>query len=213
MKSFFASFFGTLAALAVLIGAVAIGLAILISGATVEPESTADFKPGSYLVLDLSDQIQDAPLQNEGLENLAELLGDKGAHLLQARQITRALQAAASDPDIAGLYLSGQDPSLARGSGFAALREIRDAIAAFRAAGKPVKAWLSFAGTREYYLASAADEVVLDPFGAILVPGLAYQPVFYAGAFEKFGVGVQVTRVGKYKSAVEPYTQIGRAHV
>ena len=41
----------------------------------------------------------------------------------------------------------------------------------------------------------------------VLLPGLASHPVFFAGAFEKFGVGVQVTRVGKYKSAIEPYTR------
>jgi protease-4 len=48
---------------------------------------------------------------------------------------------------------------------------------------------------------------VLDPYGAVAMPGLASQPMFYAGAFEKFGIGVQVTRVGKYKSAVEPYVR------
>ena len=45
-----------------------------------------------------------------------------------------------------------------------------------------------------------------DADGAVVMPGLASQPMFYTGAFEKFGIGVQVTRVGKYKSAVEPFT-------
>jgi len=207
MKSFFASFFGTLAALLALMVAGAAVVAVLINGAELQRETTDEPKPGSFLVLDLSDPIQDAPTRNEGLESVVEMLGDRNAHILQARQVTRALQAAASDPDIAGLYLSGQTPSLPRGSGYANLEEIRSAIVAFRSTGKPVKAWLSYAGMREYYLASAADEVLLDPFGAILVPGLATQPMFFAGAFEKFGVGVQVTRVGKFKSAVEPYTR------
>jgi protease-4 len=39
----------------------------------------------------------------------------------------------------------------------------------------------------------------------IYMPGLGAEPMFYTGAFEKFGIGVQVTRVGKYKSAVEPF--------
>jgi len=46
---------------------------------------------------------------------------------------------------------------------------------------------------------------VLDPYGMILMPGLASEPMFFAGAFEKYGIGVQVTRVGKYKSFVEPF--------
>jgi len=207
MKSFFASFFGTLAALTVLVGAVAIGLALLVTGLSAGREAPAAVEHGSWLVLDLSDRIQDTPLQNEGLDDLAEALGDKHARVLQARKVTRALEAAATDDDIAGVYLSGQDVALGRSSGFGALKEIRDAILAFRSGGKPVKAWLSSAGTHEYYLASAADEVTLDPFGALLLPGLATQPMFYTGAFEKFGIGVQVSRVGKYKSAVEPYTR------
>ena len=93
------------------------------------------------------------------------------------------------------------------GSGFAALKEVREALEAFKASGKPIKAYLDYASTRDFYLASVASEIVLDPYGAILMPGLASQPMFYAGAFEKFGIGVQVTRVGKYKSAVEPFTR------
>jgi protease-4 len=47
----------------------------------------------------------------------------------------------------------------------------------------------------------------MDPYGVILMPGLASEPAFFAGAFEKYGINVQVTRVGKYKSAVEPFTR------
>jgi protease-4 len=208
MRSFFASFFGTLAALAMLAAAMTIGSFMLLSGLSAKTETLPTVQKGSWLVLDLSDGLQDAPLQNDGLENVARLFGnDEDARVLQARQATRAIQAAASDPDIAGLYLSGQEPALADDAGFATLAELRDAILAFRGAGKPVKAWLTYAGTRDYYLASAADDVVIDPFGAILVPGLATQPMFFTGAFEKLGIGVQITRVGKYKSAVEPFTR------
>lgn len=207
MKSFFASFFGTLTALTVLTSAVAIGLAILVSSMSAQREAPAPVEHGSWLVLDLSDHTQDTPLQNEGLDDVFEAIGDGKARVLQTRKVTRALQAAAADDDIAGLYLSGQESTLVQSSGYGALREIRDAILAFRAAGKPVKAWLTNASIREYYLASAADDIAVDPFGSILLPGLATQPMFYTGAFEKVGIGVQVTRVGKYKSAVEPYTR------
>lgn len=207
MRSFFASFFGTLAALAVIVAVLAGGLVLLVGRAAVRSETPAGVKPGAWLVMDLAAPIQDAPLQTEGLENLTEYFGDRHARILQTRQVTRALQAAAADPDIAGLYLSGHDAAPSRAGGLGGLHEVRDAILAFRAAGKPVKAWLAYAGTREYYLASAASELILDPFGALVVPGLATQPMFFTGAFEKFGIGVQVTRVGRYKSAVEPYTR------
>lgn len=207
MRTFFAAFFGTLAALTVLVGAVAAVFMLVLAGLSTRPETPAAVDAGAWLVLDLADQFQDTPLTNEGFENLAEALGERKARVLQSRRVTRALEAAAADDDIAGLYLSGQDPALGTGAGLAGLKEIRDAIVAFGASGKPVRAWLTYAGTREYYLASAAGDLAVDPFGAILLPGLAAQPVFLAGAFEKFGIGVQVTRVGKYKSAIEPYTR------
>src|SRR5205823_10170042 len=67
--------------------------------------------------------------------------------------------------------------------------------------------YLTYATTKTYYLASVASELTIDPYGVILLPGLASEPVFFAGAFEKYGVNVQVTRVGKYKAAVEPFTR------
>jgi protease-4 len=68
-------------------------------------------------------------------------------------------------------------------------------------------AYLTLAGTRDIYLASMAHEIVLDPYGQIAMPGLASEPMFFAEALDKIGVGVQVARVGKYKSAIEPFTR------
>lgn len=207
MKNFFTAFFGTLTALLVFcLGAVVVFF-IFVGVLASMGEKKVSVEHGSYLVFDLSANIQDSPEQMEGFEKFAEAFGGKGAHNLQLRQITRALQAAAADPDIAGVFVHGQMSAANYGSGFAALREVRDALAAFRKAGKPVKAYLTFAGTRDYYVASVADQLTIDPYGAVLMPGLASQPMFFAGAFEKFGIGVQVTRVGKYKSAVEPFTR------
>jgi protease-4 len=141
------------------------------------------------------------------LEQFTEAFGGDDAHVFQLREITRALEAAANDSDIIGLYVTGQLQPDGYGAGFAALKEVREAMETFRASGKPVKAFLNYASTRDFYLASVANEIVLDPYGAIMMPGLASQPMFYSGAFEKFGIGVQVTRVGKYKSAVEPFTR------
>ena len=95
-----------------------------------------------------------------------------------------ALAAAAADPDIAGLYLPASAVEAGRSPGLGALQEVRAAIEAFRAAGKPVKARLEFAGTREMFLASAADDVVLDPFGAVV---LLFDQAVYGSATLKTG--------------------------
>lgn len=208
MKNFFTSFFATLTALLVfLLGSFV--LAFLLLGALIAlgQKKPAAVQDGSYLVFDLSANILDTPSQTEGMEEFIEALGGESRGRLQLRQVTRALEAAAEDKAIKGLFLTGSLQGGNYGSGYAALREVRAAIEAFKASGKPVKAYLTLARTRDFYLASAAGEIVLDPYGAVVMPGLASQPMFFSGAFEKFGVGVQVTRVGKYKSGIEPFTR------
>jgi protease IV len=163
---------------------------------------------GSYLVVNMSVNLTDAPEQNEDLAELMDAFGGDGApRPLQLRAAVRAIEAAANDDAIAGLFLRGNFRSFNYGSGFAAVRELRQAVETFKKSGKPVQAYLTNASARNYYVATAADEIVLDPYGAVLLPGLASQPLFLAGMFEKFGIGVQITRVGKYKSAIEPYVR------
>jgi protease-4 len=205
MKNFFASFFGTLTALVVFIFGGALVCFLLLAAVAAMGEKKVTVVKGSYLVFDLSANIQDKPDQMEGFAHLAEAFGGSGEHTLQLRAVTRALQAAARDPDIAGLYIRGNFRPAGYGTGFGALKEVREAIEEFKASGKPVKAYLNFATTRDYYVASAASELTMDPYGLIFMPGLAVRPMFFTGLFEKLGIGVQVTRVGKYKSAIEPF--------
>lgn len=209
MKNFFSSFFGALAALIVFVGGGALlGFLMLVGIAASSSEKPVPVEKGAWLVFDFTGNIHDAPEQMEGFDELMQAFGGGDApQRLQLRSLVRALQAAAKDDAIAGLYLTGNFNADGYGSGYAALREVRDAIAAFKASGKPVRGYFTLLTTREYYLATAADEIVLDPYGAMAMPGLASRPMFLAGAFEKFGIGVQVTRVGKYKSAIEPYTR------
>ena len=207
MKNFFASLLGTLVALVIFFGAFAVlGFLFLVMMAALGQRQPAVVPQGSYLVFDLSANIQDAPPEFDGGALFGPLFGERTT-TLQLQAVTHAIRAAAKDTRIAGLLITGNLRPVNYGSGYGALKEVRAALLAFKASGKPVVAYLNAATTRDYYLASVAGDVVLDPFGAILLPGLAGQPLFMAGAFEKFGVGVQVTRAGKYKSAVEPFTR------
>lgn len=165
-------------------------------------KAAPELERGAYVVFDLSTNITDAPPPID-----FGSLGVAQDEHLQLRTVTRALRAAAKDERIAGVFITGGLRPASYGSGYAALSEVRAGIAAVKAAGKPVMAYLTTATTKDYYLASAASEVAIDPYGVIMMSGLASEPMFYAGAFEKYGVGVQVTRVGKYKSAVEPFTR------
>ena len=204
MKNFFTSMLGALVALIIF----SVGCSLLFVGfiaamaALGRSEKAAPgFERGSYVVFDLSRNISDAPAPVD-----LGLLGGK-PDSLQLRTVTRALRAAAKDDRVAGVFLTGDLTPSAFGSGFAALKEVRAALNDFKASGKPVTAYLTYATTKSYYLASVASELAIDPYGVILMPGLSSEPMFFAGAFEKYGVNVQVTRVGKYKSAVEPFTR------
>ena len=204
MKNFITSMLGALVAL-VIFATAAFVLFLGFIGAIIamgQQKKVPELTSGSYLVFDLSANITDAPppVDFDGFAG-------GGTDVLQLRSVTRALRYAARDSKIRGVLLLGNLTPRLTGSGFAALREIRGALADFRASGKPVLAYLDYATTRDFYLASAANEVAIDPYGMIIMPGLATQPVFYAGAFEKYGIGIQVTRVGKYKSYVEPFTR------
>ena len=207
MKNFFASLLGALVALVIFFGGCAfLGLVLLLALVSLGQRPPVTVESGSYLVFDLSANIKDAPQEFDGTV-FAPFLGGDRIRTLQLRTVTRALRAAARDSRISGLLITGNVRPVGYGAGYGALKEVRSALQAFKASGKPVVAYLNFATTRDYYLASVASDVVVDPFGLILMPGLSTTPLFLAGAFEKFGVGVQVTRVGKYKSAVEPYTR------
>src|SRR6185295_11014607 len=78
---------------------------------------------------------------------------------------------------------------------------------ALRAAGKRVFVHLNHGGVREYYVASAAERVVLTPAGVLDVAGLSAEATFFLGALEKLGVRAEVVQVGLYKSAGEPFTR------
>ncbi len=205
MKNFFTSMLGALAALVIFAcgcAALFFGFLMVIAAIGGSDKSGPSLERGSYLVFDLSTNITDAPPPID----FGSLRGGR-EQTLQLRTITRSLHAAAKDNRIAGVFITGGLNPSGYGSGFAALKEVRAALLDFKASGKPVNAYLTSASTKDYYLASASSELALDPYGLIEMPGLASEPMFFAGAFEKYGIGVQVTRVGKYKSAVEPFTR------
>jgi protease IV len=207
MKTFFASLLGTLAALVLfLVGGFMIGLLVLGTIAALGDKPAAVEK-GAYLVFDMSADIADSPPQFDSAALRALFSEERGPQFLQLRKVTRALRAAASDDRVGGVVVIGSFRPAGYGTGYAALREVRSALAQVRAAGKPVVAHLEYPTTRDFYVASVASDLALDPYGLWAVPGLASEPTFLTGVFDRFGIGVQVSRVGKYKSAVEPFTR------
>ncbi|MBW4520847.1 MAG: signal peptide peptidase SppA [Scytolyngbya sp. HA4215-MV1] len=159
----------------------------------------------SVMVFDLSLNITDAKPRSSTGQALEEALSGDGSDAITLRTVLDSLKEAAKDKKIVGLYLYSSSEPTSGGAGFGTLREVREALEQFRASGKPIIAYNVDWGKREYYLGSVANTIVLNPIGALEFNGLRSETTFFAGALQKYGVGVQVTRVGKYKSAVEPF--------
>jgi protease-4 len=94
------------------------------------------------------------------------------------------------------------------------VQEIRDAVIDFRKSGKPVFAYLEYAGDREYYLATAADRVFLMPSTSLDLTGVATYELFLRGTLDKINVFPDLHRIGDYKTAVNTFTEKGytKAH-
>jgi protease IV len=207
MKAFFASLLGTLAALVLFVFGGVILMFVVLGAIAAMSDRPVVVERGAYLVFDLSADIADSPPQFDGAAFRAMFRDSSGPQLLQLRNVTRALRSAAQDDRIAGVVLHGSFQPAGYGTGYATLREVRAALEEVRAAGKPVIAHLEFPTTRDFYVASVATDLALDPYGVLALQGLAAQPTFFTGTLDRFGIGVQVSRVGKYKSAVEPFTR------
>jgi protease-4 len=198
MRDFFKTFFASFLALGVFSG-VAFVLFIFVLAAM--GSSAAPSVPSkAVLVMDMSGVLTDADEDPDPSEALSTVLQGGGPRRIPFYATLRALEKAADDSRIAGVFLTGN----LQGGGPAQLKELRETLLKVKTK-KPVLAYNLNYGKGDYYLASAASQVLLNPIGAIEANGYASEPMFYGGAFKKYGIEVQVTRVGKYKSAVEPY--------
>ena len=111
------------------------------------------------------------------------------------------IRLAKTDDRILGIWLDGGQLSMAPASA----KAIRDALLDFKTSGKWIIASAKNYGETNYYVASVADRICLDPTGAVGWYGLVAQKMYYTRVMEKIGVEMQILKVGTFKSAVEPY--------
>jgi len=115
----------------------------------------------------------------------------------------RMLQRAATDSKVKALVIEPRGLSV----GWAKLEELRMDILNFKKSGKPVYAYLRGPGTREYYVASAADKIYMAPEDLLDVKGLRLEMMYLKGTFDKLGVKMEIEHVGKYKDGGDTYTR------
>lgn len=118
-------------------------------------------------------------------------------------EILNAIEVAKEDNDIKGISINNNFTL----AGLAQTQEIRKALLDFKNSGKFIYAFSDFYMQKDYYLASVADSIFINPVGALDFKGLASEVLFFKDLQEKTGVKMEVIRHGKYKSAVEPFLE------
>jgi protease-4 len=119
------------------------------------------------------------------------------------RDLWTSLREAAKDQRVKAIVLQPRGV----GAGWAKLQEIRREIGEFKKSGKPVYAYLQSPGSREYYLASAADKIYLSPDDMVDVKGFLLEEMYFKNTLDKLGVQIEVDHIGKYKDAGDLFTK------
>jgi protease-4 len=200
IKQTLASLIGNLLGLMIFSGLSTIGFLLILIAVASSQGSGPTVKDKSVLVFDLSMKITDSEPSSDEL--LQKTLSGVDENSITLRKVVETLDKAGRDQRIVGIYMDGTNASSE--VGYASLREIRQALERFRQTGKKIIAYSTDWNEREYYLSSVANQIVVNPMGAMEMNGLSSQPMFLAGALQKYGIGVQIVRVGKFKGAVEP---------
>src|SRR5437868_2300591 len=157
-----------------------------------------DVASNSVLILSISGSLPDYAAE----EPLTKALKIKQQQSFSG--LLTQLRKAKVDNRIAAVLLDIDFPGIGWGKAY----ELREAIADFRASGKPAYAYIDMGTNREYYIATAADKIYLPPSGDIYINGFAAEAMFYKGSLDKLGIETDVIQIGpKYKNAPDQYTK------
>jgi protease IV len=130
--------------------------------------------------------------------------GREREQIIDLLVLEEAINRAQKDKNIQGIYLEAN----ALQAGWANLETIRNALLSFQKTGKFIVAYGEHYTQKTYYLASLADEIVLHTGGVFNFRGLSQTVFFYKTLLNKLEIAPEIFRVGKYKSAVEPFTRL-----
>ena len=181
------SFFSTILSVIMFVAMMSIG------------ETQVPLEDGAVLHLRLNGVIEEQTADDP----MARFMGIVDMDKQGLDQILAAIRVAKTDQRVKGIYIEGGTVS----TDVASLQEIRKALVVFKKSKKFVLAYGDQYSQGAYYVASVADQLWVNPSGMIDWHGLSSQPMFYKDLLEKVGIKMQVFRVGKFKSAVEPFTE------
>jgi protease IV len=195
MGSFFKTVFASCLGVAV---AFFLGILILVGIGMSAGSSSKKGKPSKATVLEMSLDKLVPDLTNNAERGLGDTDDLVGLH-----DYVDAIEAAAKDKNVAGMMIWMENPM--QFSGFSSAQSLRNAISAFKASGKFVYAYGDGYSRSQYYMASVADSVFMNPLGEVEFSGIAAVYPFFKELFDELGIVPQVYYAGKFKGATESF--------
>ena len=197
MKDFMKQAFATV--VGILIFTVAMGIIGVISilGMVASTDATPKVNDNSVLVLDLN-----GVMQERSEDDFYGFLTGGEMSSLGLDDLTEAVEKAKADDNVKGIYI---EAGMFAPDGPASVQALRDKLVDFKKSGKWIVAYGDQYTQSAYWLCSVADKVIVNPEGMVDWHGLCTETMYFKDLMAKFGVKMQIAKVGKFKSAVEPF--------
>lgn len=197
MKSFFKNVLANIVAIVLLCVVFFFFFIIILVVGSASGDKSVTVKKNSILTINLKTHIIDSPTEERtGLFNV-----DKKNQNILIYEALEAIGKAKADDNIKGISIEVDNLN----AGITQIDDLRSAIEDFKKSGKFVYAYGNTVSQASYYLGSVADKYYLNPAGMIELKGLATEVAFFKDFADKYGIGIEVIRHGKFKSAVEPF--------
>ncbi|MGN1376611.1 MAG: signal peptide peptidase SppA [Prevotella sp.] len=169
-----------------------------IVGMVASESSSKNVSDNSVLVINL-----DGTMTERSDNDIMSFINSANTNAIGLDDVINAVEKAKANDNIKGIYI---EAGMFSADSYASLQALRRKLAEFKKSGKWIVAYGDIYTQSTYYLASVANKVLLNPSGQIDWRGMAAQPMFFKDLMEKFGVKMQLSKVGAYKSAPEMFT-------
>ena len=167
-------------------------------GMVASESSSKNVSDNSVLVINLN-----GTMTERSDEDIMSLINSTEIKCLGLDDVISAIEKAKANDNIKGIYI---EAGMFSADSYASLQAVRRKLLEFKKSGKWIVAYGDIYTQSTYYLSSVANIVLLNPSGQIDWRGMAAQPMFFKDVMEKFGVKMQLSKVGTYKSAPEMFT-------
>ena len=200
MLKFLKNIFSTLIGILLSFVVIVVTLIGVLSASSEYQKKEKKIDKNTILKIDLSTQVVERASSNP-LSDL-DLLNPEPKKQLELKTILDNIEKAKFDDNIIAIYINSPFVN----AGLSQTEEIRNKLLEFKKTGKPIIAYSEVYSIKNYFLASVADKIYMNPLGVIDHKGLSATVMFFKGLLEKLNIDLQIFRLGKFKSAIEPFT-------